>query len=285
MGTCWNCNTELTLQENQTNCDNCGEILYYKCNNCKKEFEIVDKESKEKLEECKLCGFFKCPYCKVCSWNCKKYNWEREILKILRPEITQGNCPTILEKVKKIVDYLENEKISIYRKSCPERNVPITYAKNRIKSLLAKFEGFRVKDDEDRKAFLKRFDKITEKEIGTILTVNQSKEKGSYGQEYRDAFNLAVCLGKFEIIRKKKINSEEEYDVFKRCEKSPCKFLAREDLIINYCETCKKVFPRRVEYCDVCPPYKKGKEKGQLRKLKERLNNKDTCQMYRGDFI
>lgn len=37
--------------------------------------------------------------------------------------------------------------------------------------------------------------------------------------------------------------------------------------------------------CNICPPYKKGKERGQFRKLKERMNDKDTCQMYRGDFI
>lgn len=27
MGTCWNCNTEITLKEGRTNCDVCGEIL------------------------------------------------------------------------------------------------------------------------------------------------------------------------------------------------------------------------------------------------------------------
>lgn len=285
MGTCWNCKTQVSLKKEQTNCDSCGEILFYHCNNCKEKFEIIDKESKNKLEECKLCGYFKCPHCSVCSWNCKRYSWEKEILKILAPEITQGKIPILLCKVRSIVRYLENEKISIDRKNCPERGVPISYAKSRIKSLLAKFEGFRVKDKEDREAFLKRFDEITEKEIGTKLTVTQSREKGSYGQEYRDAFNLAVCLGKFEIQKIKKKDSEEEYSVFVRCEKLPCKYLARNDLVINHCESCKKIFPQGVEYCDVCKPYAKGKEIGQLRKLKERLNNKDTCQVYRGSFI
>ena len=59
MGTCWSCVTELSLQDGQTTCDNCGEIVYYKCNNCKEEFKVEDKESKKRLKECKLCE--KCP--------------------------------------------------------------------------------------------------------------------------------------------------------------------------------------------------------------------------------
>ncbi len=284
MGTCWNCNTELSLEKDQTNCDSCGEIIFYRCNSCKEGFTVEDKKSKKKLQECKLCGFFKCPHCDICYWDCKKFKWEIEILKILRPEVTQGNCPNVLTKVKEIVNYFESEKISVDRKSCPERNVPITYAKTKIKNLLAKFEGFRVKDEEDREAFLKRMDEITDRFVGSELTVSSEREKGSYGQEYRDAFNLSVCLGRFEIVRKKKQDSEEEYDVFVRCEKEPCKFLAQEDLVINECKNCKKRFLKGIKYCDVCQPYKKGKEVGKLRKLKERLNNNDTCQMYRGYF-
>jgi len=284
MGTCWNCETEITLQEEQTNCDNCGEVISYNCNNCKKRFEVVDKESKKKLVVCKFCGYFKCPYCNVCSWSCEKYKWERDLLKKFAPEITQGNCPQLLEKIRDIINYFEEIKVSTKRMNCPERNVPISYAKNRIKSLLAKFEGFRIKDEEDREAFLKRFDEITEKPIGVELIVGNIREKGSYGQEYRDAFNLAVCFGKFEIKRKKKKDSDEEYDIFIRCEKLACKFLARDNLVITYCENCKKQFPKGTKFCDICLPYKKGKDIGQPRKLKERLSNKDTCQVYRGNF-
>ncbi len=284
MGTCWNCNKQVSLGKDEINCDNCGEVLFYRCNSCKEQFEIIDKKTKEKLEECKLCGYFKCPECGVCSRGCTKYLWQREILRIIKETVPIGQYPTLPATAIKIVDFFEEQKISLDRKFCPERNVPISYAKFRIKSLLAKFEGFRVKDTEDREAFLTRFDEITENLVGTELTVNATREKGSYGQEYRDAFNLGVCLGKFMIVKKKKVDSEEEYDVFVRCEKKPCKFLARENLVINYCETCKKVFPKGAEYCDVCLPYIKGKEKGQRRKLREKLNNKDTCQCYRGDF-
>lgn len=285
MGTCWNCDTKLTLQEGQTKCDNCNEIIYYHCNNCSKKFYVEDKESKKKLEECKLCGYFKCPNCGVCFWNCKRYNWEKEILKILRPEVTQVIVPNLAEKIREIVKYLEGEKISIDRMNCPERKVPISYAKNRIKSLLLKVEGFRVKDESDKEAFIKRMNEVLDNPEGTEFTVSSTRERGSYGQEYRDAFNLLVCLGKFGIQRRKKKDLEEEYDVFVRCNKDPCKFLAKENLVINYCETCKKQFPRGTIYCDTCPPYTKGKAAGQKRKLKERSNNKDTCQVYRGEFV
>jgi len=282
MGTCWNCVTQVTLEGEQTHCDNCGEIIFYHCNSCKQKFEVIDKKSKNKLEECKLCGYFKCPHCKICYHSCKRFEWQKEILRILRVEIPINNFPKLPTLASKIVDYLESQKISIDRKSCAERGVPISYAKSRIKSLLLKFEGFRVKDTDDRDAFLKRFKEITDKEIGTKLTVTQSREKGSYGQEYRDAFNLAVCFGKFEIKKIKK--DEKEYDVFIRCEKGICKYLAKDDLIINSCPKCKKIFSKNDTYCNICPPEKKGKNKGQSIKLKERSNNKDTCQMYRGSF-
>ena len=284
MGICWNCETQLTLEGDQTNCDNCGEIVYYKCHACKDEFFVKDKNSKKKLEECKLCGFFKCPYCGICSGNCKKFIWQKEILKILSHEIPIGQYPKLPNLAKQISDYLEKEKTKIERKSCPERNVPISYAKGRIKSLVGKFEGYKVKDDEDREAFLKRLDEITEKPVGTSLTVSNSREKGSYGQEYRDAFNLMVCLGKFEIQQKKKEDSDETYDLFIRCEKGHCPYLMIDNLIISVCPNCKKIYPEDKEYCDTCPPKKKGKNKGGLWKLKKRLNNRDTCQMYRGYF-
>ena len=78
--------------------------------------------------------------------------------------------------------------------------------------------------------------------------------------------------------------SETEDDVVIKCKQPICKFLAKENLIINYCENCKKKYPRGTKYCDVCKPYTKGKFVGQKRILKERLNDKDSCQVYRGLF-
>ena len=266
MGTCWNCNTEISLGEDRTNCDNCGEILFYYCNNCKERFDVEDKKSKKKLEECKLCGYFKCPHCRVCFYGCKKYGWEREILKILRPEVTQGNCPNVLEKVRKIVEYVENEKVSLNRKVCPERGVPITYAKTKIKSLVAKQEGFRVKDEEDRKAFVKRINEIIKLPLGVERTINSTREKGSYGQEYRDAFNLLVCLGELEIRTKKFKKGEEEieYEVYVRTNNGKCPRLDLKNLIITYCPKCKSKYDERNKYCTNCRPKTTGKNKENL---------------------
>jgi hypothetical protein len=283
MGTCWNCDTQLSLGEDETHCDNCGEIVFYKCNSCKEGFEIVDKATKKKLPECSLCGFFKCPHCGVCSWTCKRYDWEKSILRILLPEINQSQFKNLPEKIRAIVNFLEEQKISPDRKNCPERGVPITYAKTRIKSLLAKVEGFRVKNERDRDAFVARMNELIELPLETGKTVSATREAGSYGQEYRDAFNLLVCLGKFKIERK--TNKEgDEYDLFIRCDQPACKYLARDTLIVNKCPQCKKIYPRGVKFCSECKPYQKGKNKGELVQLKEGLSNKDTCQCYRGYF-
>ena len=82
MGTCWSCGTEISLRDERTKCDVCGNILFYKCNNCKFEFEIENKKTKKRLKECKLCGYFICPNCETCLTQCVKYDWEKEILKM-----------------------------------------------------------------------------------------------------------------------------------------------------------------------------------------------------------
>jgi len=291
MGTCWKCGIQINLGKERIHCDNCGSILFYKCNNCKEEFKILDKKSKKKLKTCKLCGYFICPYCGVCSWSCLKYGWEKEILKILRPEITQLNIPNLLEKTKAIVQYFEEEKGGQEQRVCPERGVLISYAKNSIKSLLAKVEGFRVKNVKDRDAFLKRLDETTEKPLGTELKINEVREEGNYGQVYRDTFNLLVCLGKLKIVEKsfKKNGKITKYEVYVRCEKEHCHLLSKEDLIINICPNKKHIgkkrFPLNFTHCPNCSPHKTGKNKGEQWKLEKRLNDKDTCQLYRGSFI
>ncbi len=286
MGTCWNCNTQISLGEERTRCDNCHTILYYHCNNCSKRFNVEDKKTKKKLVECKLCGYFKCPYCQICSWNCAKYMWEIDILKILKPEITQGNTPIIMKKVREIVNLFEQIRGGKERRIYSERKVLISYAKYRIKSLLAKVEGFRVKDEDDRDAFLKRLEEVTDKDMGTELKITDIREDGSYGQEYRDAFNLSVCMGKLKIEKKsfEKDGETIEYDSYIRIEGEPCKYLAQDDLILNECKTCKKRYNSNVKFCSICPPYTKGNNAGQFRKLKKRLNDKDICQLPRSSF-
>jgi hypothetical protein len=136
--------------------------------------------------------------------------------------------------------------------------------------------------EKDKYAFINRLKEITDIPIGTKLTITKIREEGSYGQEYRDAFNLSVCLGKLKIIWIPSIEEKQEYALYERIDESPCKFLSKEDVIINECPKCKKRYSKEEIYCSCIS--KKGKNKGQNIKLKKRVNNCDTCQMYRGDF-
>ena len=283
IGGCWKCKTQLTLKDEEVQCDKCKTLIRWWCNSCKQPFDIVDKETNKKLLECKLCGYFNCPHCRTCLSNCDKWGWQKEILNILKRDIPIGQYPTLPERAREITELVINKKVSTDRKSCPERGVPISYAKNRIKSLMVKIDGFRVKDKEDRDAFLRRIEEITDMDIGVETTVTSTREKGSYGQEYRDAFNLMVCLGKFKIERINKKDREETYDVFVRCENGPCKFLEQDDLIITYCEKCQKHYPKEKEYCDICY-WERGENKNDMVKLKNKITNRDSCQCYRGLF-
>jgi predicted amidophosphoribosyltransferase len=73
------------------------------------------------------------------------------------------------------------------------------------------------------------------------------------------------------------------YPLYERIQGEPCKYLNVQELIFNECPKCKKHYDLNLTHCSNCIA-KKGKHKGEQFKLKKRLNNKDTCQMYRGDF-
>jgi len=217
MGSCWNCGKQITLKEEEVKCDECGEIINYQCHECHNWFSIYDEKKEEKLKECKICGFFVCPYCGTCGSDCEKNLWQIQIKKILSPEIRYDTIKNYQQKINNIISYIEEIKINKEQRSCP-RVVPISYAKQRIKSAIVRMRGYRTKDEEDIKKFNERYEKIIDVNVGTILTINQSREKGSYGQEFRDAFNFAICRGKLEIVKiKKEIDGEEkEIVVYKR---------------------------------------------------------------------
>jgi hypothetical protein len=281
-GGCWKCGKQLNLGDEQTNCDNCGSLIKWKCNNCNKTFEIKDKESNKKLRICKICGFFVCPHCGVCHYSCDKFKWQKEILNILKQDIPIGQFPTLIQRVDEIVEYVESIKTSIERKTCI-RDVPISYSKGKIKSLAARADGFRIKNKQDMIRFKERLKDATDLEIGTEITVEKIREDGSYGQEYRDALNMLVCLGKFKI-KWLKNKEDKEYCVFVREDCGGCEYFNIDNLVVKYCPKCKKVYSRDKLSCDNNCIWSKGKDKGELVKLKERLNNCDTCQMYRGNF-
>lgn len=288
MSKCWNCGSEITLKEEDVKCDNCGKIVNFSCNYCHKWFSIYNEQIKEKIKECGVCGYFVCPNCGTCSQDCQKELWQTEITKILSPEITYLTFPSLQKKINRILEYIEEIKLNKEQVVCPERKVSITYAKNRIKSCIVRTEGYRCKNLLDIQKFKERIKEIMDVELGTQLTINQSREEGSYGQEYRDVFNLCICQGilKKEII-KKRIESElKEIEVWRRVEIGRCPNLDLVDLIIKVCPNpkCKiHQFPLEVEYCSECI-YQKGDKKGQPYKLKLKISNKDICKLNRGLF-
>jgi hypothetical protein len=271
MGTCWNCGREVTLQEGQNKCDSCGKELFYRCWNCNGMIEV-----KEKMPTCKVCGYYYCNTCGFCGERCEKNKWYDELRKIIPQQ-----QPEIYFAILKLI---ENAKVSKDRKECINQ-IPITYAKGRIKSLFARVEGFRVKSENDKIAFVNKMNELLKKEIGFNTTITKVRENETYGQEYRDALNLMVCLGKFKISWKKmKEGDIKEYAFYERVDNLPCKYLSKEDVVINECPRCKKVYSKEVQSCSICI-FKKGKYKGFYVPTKKRMNNLDTCQMYRGDFI
>jgi len=276
MEICYDCGTEFTLKDEEIKCDTCGKIVNYPCWNCKRWFSI------DKTKRCKTCGFFVCTNCGLCGENCQKVYWLVRLKEILGIEISE-------EKFQKLLDVIEEIKIGKERRCCPH-GVSISYAKGRIKSCIVRMKGYRIKNSQDQKRFIERVEEVGDIPLGKQLTVNQSREDGSYGQEYRDVFNYCICIGKLEKKKiKKKVGDEIiEYEVFERCEKGDCKMLDLNKLIIKVCTNPKceiKEFPLSQKEC--CSPkcrYKKGNKKGQFYPLKLKISNKDICQLNRGDF-
>jgi len=267
MSKCYNCGTEFTLIEGEIRCDNCKKIVNFPCHNCKQWFSIENKK------QCKSCGYFTCPNCLTCGSDCPKNDWAEMIKEIV--VMTD-------EQLKKLIELIEDIKIGKERKNCPH-GVSISYAKSRIKSCVARLKGFRIKNQIDLEKFKERVNQTLDKNLGEELRVSQSREAGSYGQEWRDVFNYLVCEGK--LIHQWKTFKEGEkeikYEVFIRCEKSTCPMLDMKGLIIKQCPKCLKVYDLSQISCCI---YKKGIKKGQPFKLKEKVSNKDICQLSRGDF-
>lgn len=294
MSKCYKCDKEFTLTEKEIRCDNCKEIINFICHNCHEWFDIVT-ETGIKREECDYCGFFRCPTCGTCGDSCEINKHNKEIAKTII-EIYNGlDSGTItFEKIinsggpMKITDYFGEVKMGKARRTCP-RGVPISYAKGRIKSCIVKTSGFRTRDEADADKFKARVLEITDKEIGAKLTINNSRDDGTYGQEYRDAFNFAVCVGE---LTTKRITEEikgkpVEYDIWERvnAEGRKCTKLDIEDLIVKNCEKCKNIYPNSENQCSKSEcGYKKGPKKGQARELHKKTSNKDICQLNRGEF-
>ncbi len=275
MGTCHNCGVQLTLKKDEIICDNCGKVIEYPCHNCKQWFPI------DKAKLCKVCGFYICPNCGVCGEYCLKDEWVIKLRKVLNKNIDTE------DKIKELIDWIENVKLNKKQMNCP-RGVPISYAKSRIKRCIVKLKGYKIKNKLDLEKFKERIDKIIKKDLGTTFTINQSREAGSYGQEYRDVCNYLLCEGKLEKKKIRKIidGEEREIEIYKRVEKGTCPKLDTNKLIIKVCTNPKctiKEFPLSQTECCYCR-YKNGNKKGQFYPLKLKISNKDICQLPRGEF-
>jgi len=286
MGKCWKCETELTLKEEETRCDSCGEIINYCCHNCKQWF-LIGNEKGKKLKECKVCGFFVCPNCGVCGISCKKNEWCGKIRRILEPEVTHATVENFTKKLKEIIAYIEQIKVGKERKLCPN-NVPISYAKTRIKSCICKTQGYRVKNIGDKEKFSERLQKVMEIPDEKELTVEEFRESGSYGQEWRDILNTSICYGWIKVIYKKN-KQGDEYALFKKVPESEekiCQYLDAQDLFVKFCKKCKRIFSKEKEFCDKCIYIKDTTKhkKGERYLLQLKISNKDVCKLPRGEF-
>lgn len=275
MGKCYKCGVEVTLKEEETKCDNCGEILRYWCWNCQQGFNIESKELKKKIKECSVCGYFYCPNCGSCGKDCQKGEWVSTIREILG-----GDCYLKLknfeDKMTKLINFIEQLKLGKEHKNCP-KGVPISYAKDKIKYAAARMQGYRTKGNYDEEKFNQRLKQIEEMDIGTEFTIDSIREDGAYGQEYRDASNYGVCIGKLKVEYKKN-KQDKEYSLFKRGDGNPCQFLRLKDLVVDWCPLCK----RR----GVCQKlFSKGKKGGQQHQTTKKITNEDICQLSRGAFI
>lgn len=287
MSKCWNCNTEITLKEEDTKCDNCGKVVRFWCNSCKQPFDI-EKENKEKLKECKWCFFFTCPNCGSCSPTCPKYEHSNKIKQIINGLVAIDKWNELDIKIKQIVNYFEDIKSGKEKTTCMF-GVPKTYAKERVKGYLVKMEGYKTRDIIDKTRFEERHNKVTDKPEGYEFTIKKSREPGTFGQEYRDVFNLCVCLGELKYKRKKfldKSGFEIEYDSWTRISNPPCPYLHKGDLIVKYCKKCKTTYPKEEIYCSKCSYKKNTKhhQAGDKYELENKITNADTCKLNRGEF-
>ncbi|MCK9371144.1 hypothetical protein M0R04_14625 [Candidatus Dojkabacteria bacterium] len=275
MGTCYKCNVQFTLKNEEMICDNCHELVTYPCNSCHDWFSIADDNGK-KIKECLVCGYFICPYCESCGEKCKKKDWIEFITRVI-----DSDKSTDL-KAKQLANFIEELKLSKEQKLCPKK-VPISYAKSRIKGCLARMKGYNIKGEIDQAKFAERLDKIFHIPIGETFTVSDKREEGSYGQEYRDVINTAICYGKVKAEWMKRKDDKTEYLLYTRIEGSPCKMLDAENLLFKRCRRCKKDYSLQQEYCSDCIR-KQGALKGYALPLILKVSNKDTCQLNRGAF-
>jgi len=258
---CVKCDSEIVLKNGEPYCPSCGKSPYF-CWHC---HTVIDGSTKE----CNICGFFECPSCHNCGFDCKKPILIEKLLELQNRNV--GN--------EEIIEILSNYFKGKVRTFCP-RGVPKSHARTTIRNILLKLMGIKTKDNNDMTEFNKRNDEINEIPIGETWTIKQAKESGTHGIEWRETSNLAVCMGK---AKKSEIEIEKiKFECFERIEGELCpNFIEdRKQLIKKQCPKCKKTYEYETEYCsNVDCDYKIGVKKGEPRKLKERDSYKPSCNL------
>lgn len=262
MGICYSCKKEIILKENETNCPNCGKPPYY-CNGCGGD---ITGETKE----CPICYYYICPNCDGHGSDCRL----QELL-----EATKD-----MNK-KETIEFVYLSKDGLVRQSC-HNNVGISYAKNKLKTMVLKLQGDNIKNKEDHIAFKIRFNKITDYDEGKTWLISEVKEPGIHGIEWREVSNLSVCMGLAKKeIKKSIVVKGRKYEIFTRVDREKCEYSNWENLIIKYCPICKKQFPINIELCNNFSCYdSKGENKGQPRKLKTKRTKIEFCNKPRKTF-
>jgi len=282
MGQCYSCGTQLTLREEESNCDTCGVVLKYNCWSCSHTMYVKDKKTKQTLNLCSVCGFYYCPHCDICDKHCEKNEWINFFTPILH-DIKKSHV-TVSDVMKMIILYIEDIKFSVEKRVC-HKGVPISYATQRIKEILVRMQGFKTKDNFDKAAFQRRYDKIKNMQIGDTTTVGELKEAGSLGFETRDVVNLAICRGLLKKIGYTSKDGKRKH-YFERVNEKVCVHFCESDLIINQCVKCKKNQPLTYTHCPNCTYTNntKNHSRGNSYECKKKTNNKHTCQMGRSSF-
>jgi len=276
MSRCFNCGEEIILEGKETHCHNCNQIFEVPCCNCHEIFKVIDKESNKKLVECKWCGYWHCIYCNSCANNCLGIDYNKKVRELI---------PTAnYEQAQKVVDFFESIIIKKPHRIC-DRNIPRTYAKKDIKEMLCRMSGKKTRDEADTQAFITRYEELLSIPLEREITITQSREKGTYGKEYRTVLYLLVCEGKFKIIENEIVIGGKKIvtNAFKRIEEEKCPHLNKDKLklMVKKCGECETVYPSTFQSCpDLKCVYinnTKHSKKGELRKLSETNSNIQTC--------
>lgn len=235
MGICNNCKNDVYLKHGEVFCDACGLLTSYMCWNCN--YEIVVAKINPiygEEKECAWCSFFVCPDCGKCGRTKNKFNELEECVRNkTRTQLSHDKMHGIPITSSSIIQIMGNNVTGKVRKYCV-RNIPFTHAKKSIKQYYCLIRGFTAKNDEDKRAFRRKYEKITEEEINNEWIVKDKKGLGEFGQEIRFASHLSVCLGYCEYKKGKwkRVNGE-------RCEYFNTKNLMKEDGNISNVSSCK----------------------------------------------